>query len=101
MKTWGGKIFIAVAVSLAQWLSLVSFGQTPRNPQAVEQVKTGIELKKKGDLVGAEAHYREAILLDPRYAEAHYNYAILLDQRGDLSGAISECKKAIDIEKNY
>jgi tetratricopeptide (TPR) repeat protein len=94
-----GRIFI-VAIILT--LALVQF--TPaqsRDPKAVEHLKTAIDLKKKGDPIAAEAHYREAIRLDPSYAEAHYSYAILLADRGDTNGAISENKKAIDIQKNY
>jgi tetratricopeptide (TPR) repeat protein len=84
---------------------VLAFGQAAtgqsRNSYAVEHLKTAIELKKKGDSIGAEAHYREAIRLDSRYAEAHYSYAILLADRGDTDGAIAESKKAISIEKDY
>jgi len=93
------SIFI---LSLFCFVALGSSGTAQsRNTYAVDQLKTAIELKKKGDLIGAEAHYREAIRLDPGYAEAHYSYAILLSDRGDVDGAISESKKAINIEKNY
>ena len=94
-----GRIFI---VAIIITLVLVQF--TPaqsREPKAVEHLKTAIDLKKKGDPIAAEAHYREAIRLDPSYAEAHYSYAILLADRGDTNGAISENKKAIDIQKSY
>ena len=94
-----GRIFI-VAIILT--LVLVQF--TPaqsRDPKALEHLKTAIDLKKKGDPIAAEAHYKEAIRLDPTYAEAHYSYAILLADRGDTTGAIAENKKAIDIQKNY
>ncbi|MFY9558357.1 MAG: tetratricopeptide repeat protein [Blastocatellia bacterium] len=98
-----GRIFtITISVAILIGLLLVySVAAQSRNKYAVEQLKTAIELKKKGDSIGAEAHYREAIRLDPDYAEAHYSYAILLADRGDINAAISESKKAIDIEKNY
>lgn len=94
-----GRIFL-VAIILT--LVLVQF--TPaqsRDPKAVEHLKTAIDLKKKGDPIAAEAHYKESIRLDPSYAEAHYSYAILLADRGDTNSAILENKKAIDIQKNY
>ena len=80
------------ALYLAGALGLMSlFGsalaQSSHDPNAEKQVKLGIELKNKGDLVGAEGHYREAIRLDARYAEAHYNYGILLTERGDTNGS--------------
>src|SRR5215831_8106421 len=78
-----------------------ALAQSSHDPNAEKEVKLGIELKSKGDRIGAEGHYREAIRLDPRYAEAHYNYGILLTERGDTNAAISEYKRAIEIEKNY
>jgi tetratricopeptide (TPR) repeat protein len=100
MKTQMGKFFILVWLAVGLSLSPAAFAQS-RNPKAVEQLRTGIELKKKGDIAGAQARYHEAIRLDPRYAEAHYNQAILLAERGDLNEAISEYKKTIDLDRNY
>ena len=94
-----GRIFI-VAVLVATPFIDQAAAQS-RDPRAVEQLKSAIELKKKGDSIAAEAHYREALRLDPSYAEAHYSYAILLADRGDTNAAISEYKRAIDIQKSY
>jgi tetratricopeptide (TPR) repeat protein len=94
-----GRIFIVAAL-----IAMPFIGQATaqsRDPRAVEQVKTAIELKKKGDSIAAEGHYREALRLDPNYAEAHFSYAILLADRGDTNAAISEYKRAIEIQKSY
>lgn len=77
-----GKMFM-VALLLVSALAQIANGQS-RNPRAVEHLNTAIDLKKKGDLISAEAHYREAIRIDPSYAEAHYSFAILLADRGDI-----------------
>ena len=103
MRSSIGKIFVVagvLAVFLAVLLNQTVAGQS-HYAKAVDHLKTAIDLKLKRDLIGAEAHYREAIRLEPGYAEAHYSYAILLADRGDINGAISESKKAIEIEKNY
>jgi tetratricopeptide (TPR) repeat protein len=99
MNLQPGRIFVVAAV-LAVALIQPGFGQS-RNASAVDNLKMAIELKKKGDLAAAEAHYREAIRLDPNYAEAHYSYAILLADRDDVNAAMSEYKKAIAIQKDY
>ena len=79
-----GKIFILASLGVLLFVQITN-GQS-RNPKAVEHLNTAIDMKKKGDLIGAEAHY---------------SFAILLANRGDINGAISESRKAIDIEKNY
>src|SRR2546425_350604 len=99
MNLQPGRIFVVAAV-LAVALIQAGFGQS-RNASAVDNLKMAIELKKKGDLAAAEAHYREAIRLDPNYAEAHYSYAILLADRDDVNAAMSEYRKAIAIQKDY
>jgi tetratricopeptide (TPR) repeat protein len=96
--------YLVAALAIAGALPALRAAQNTQpahDPKATNEVKLGIELKKKGDAVGAMGHYREAIRLDPRYAEAHYNYAIALAERGDRDTAVSEYKKAIEIDKNY
>ena len=86
----GRQSLILIGAVLA--LPFVASAQAP-NPKAESEVKAGIQLKVKGDLAGAEGHYREAIRLDPGYAEAHYNLGILLTERGDIDGAIFEYRR--------
>jgi Flp pilus assembly protein TadD len=40
----------------------------------------GVILKRRGDQIAAEKHYRDAVRLWPQYPEAHYNLAILLEE---------------------
>ena len=51
----------------------------PTNPTA--HCKLGIVLWDKKDLAGAEAAYREAIRLDPKYAAAHSNLGTVFRDR--------------------
>ncbi len=69
------------------------------NPKyGVPHGSLGILLKRKGDLAGAEAEYREAIRLAPlapASGTAHYNLGNLLGGKNDLTGAEVEFRKAI------
>jgi eukaryotic-like serine/threonine-protein kinase len=48
-----------------------------------------------GDLVRAEAEYREAIRLDPTFAWSHYDLGLLLSKIGDLEGALTNAREAV------
>jgi Flp pilus assembly protein TadD len=58
-------------------------------------------LRAKGDLDGAEAAYREAIRLDPKYARAHYQLGMALRARRDVDGAVAAYRQAIRLEPKF
>ncbi len=58
----------------------------------------GIVLQSRGDLVGAEREYREAIKLDPVFANDHRNLGVILQGKGDLVGAEREYREAIKLD---
>lgn len=48
----------------------------------------GKTLSKQGDREGAEAMYRKAVEVSPRYARGHYELGLLLEEEGDTEGAL-------------
>ena len=61
----------------------------------------GIVLWDKKDQAGAEAAYREAIRLDPKYANAHYNLGNVLRDKKDQAGAEAAYREAIRLDPKF
>jgi len=57
-------------------------------------------LKFQGQLVEAEKHYSQALLLHPEYLQAQRNLAICYQAQGDYVAAIAAYRKAIDLSPN-
>ncbi len=57
----------------------------------------GLILRRKKDLDGAIAEFRETIRLQPDFAEAHANLASALDDKGDRAGAVGEYRELVRI----
>jgi type IV pilus biogenesis/stability protein PilW len=57
-------------------------------------VNWGLTLKKQGDREGAEAKFRQAIDVSPRYPRAHYELAAILEEQGDVDEALREYLEA-------
>jgi tetratricopeptide (TPR) repeat protein len=55
----------------------------------------GLTLRRKGDLDGAVAEYREALRVNPKHADARSNLGYALQLRGDVDGAIREYQEAL------
>ena len=63
---------------------------TKKDSEAVAAFNLGNSLlKNNGEKVNAEASYRRAIEIDPKYALAHWNLSTLLEAKGDVKGAIA------------
>lgn len=67
---------------------------------AIAYFYQGATLYKQGSLKEAEAAFRKAIELDPKYAEARVNLGLALNQQGDVERAIKEIREAILINPN-
>ena len=52
-------------------------------------------LFEEGDWKGAEAHYREAIRSDPKFANAYANLGAVLARQGRIDEAVGEYRKAL------
>lgn len=59
-------------------------------------MELGTILKKRGDLTGAIAKYRQALAVDPGYTLAHINLASALAAHGELNAAFEQATRAID-----
>jgi len=55
----------------------------------------GVVLLKDGDLNGAEALFREALLYNPRSGPAHYNMGQVFQKKGDEARAMDAYKEAV------
>lgn len=81
------------ATFLEQWLHT-----DPGNGQA--QLAMGSQLRRKGDVDGAERHYRLALEIAPRNALVLQTLGGLLRQRGDLDGAEAVFERAVAFHPN-
>ncbi len=57
-----------------------------------------VKLYRRWDWAGAEADFKRAIELRPSYATAHHWYSILLRDRGRFDEAISEARRALELD---
>jgi len=58
----------------------------------------GSEFARQQNDTAAEAHFLEALRLNPKYAEVHFNYGNLLRRRGELDRAASEYARAAELK---
>ncbi|MDC3170990.1 tetratricopeptide repeat-containing glycosyltransferase family protein [Prochlorococcus sp. AH-716-E13] len=61
----------------------------------------GLILKDLGKLKEAEASYRKAIELNPKFIEAHYNIGIILKELGKFQEAELSYRKAIELNPDF
>lgn len=61
----------------------------------------GLVLVKLGNAQEAEANYREALQLNPRFVAAHYDIALLQDILGEFEDAIHHYEQVVHIEPHY
>ena len=89
-----GRWFIAAVCSVALGCSSQSAKiggvlppPTGTTPAAATQIEKGNALFTSRDFTGAEAAFRQAIVVDAGSAEAHYNLALTLDRTGHQAEA--------------
>ena len=76
-------------------------GAAPRAPADAEaSYRRGNDARDRGRLEDAEAAYREAIRLAPRYTDPRVNLGILLAMRGDPAGAEAQFDEVLRIDPN-
>src|SRR5262245_1930706 len=62
---------------------------------------TAMRLHQAGQLVAAEACYRQALAAQPNLAEAHCNLGLALTGQGKFDEAIAACRQAIAIKPDF
>jgi tetratricopeptide (TPR) repeat protein len=85
-----------VAVILAV---LVGFTSCSRDPAVVKKhyLESGNKYFDKGRYKEASIQYRNALKRDPRYGAAHYKLALVSLKGGDLGGAVSSLRRAVEL----
>lgn len=68
--------------------------KNPENPDLWNSL--GTVLLESGDPDQAATFYSEALRIDEGYARAHHNLAYTLEMRGDLEGAITHFRQALE-----
>ena len=84
-----------VAVILAV---LVGFTSCSRDPAVVKKryLESGNKYFDKGRYKEASIQYRNALKRDPRYGAAHYKLALVSLKVGDVGGAVSSLRRAVE-----
>src|SRR5262245_52914843 len=62
---------------------------------------TALRLHQAGQLVAAEACYRQVLAAQPNLAEGHFNLGGALAGLGKLDEAVAACRRAIGFKSNY
>jgi tetratricopeptide (TPR) repeat protein len=85
-----------VAVILAV---LVGFTSCSRDPTVVKKryLESGNKYFDKGRYKEASIQYRNALKRDPRYGAAHYKLALVSLKVGDVVGAVSSLRRAVEL----
>ena len=62
---------------------------------ATQLLATAVRFHQAGQLIAAEACYRQVLTVQPNLAEAHSNLGCALGGQGKLDEAIAACRQAI------
>jgi len=68
---------------------------------ATQLLATAVRLHQAGQLVAAEACYRQVLAVQPNLAEGHYNLGNALTAQGKLDEAIAAYRQAIGIKPDF
>ena len=74
-----------------------SYSHTDR---ASTQMEFGTYVAKKGLWREAAFRYEQALVKEPNNARAHNNLAVALEASGDFARALTEYKKALELDPN-
>jgi tetratricopeptide (TPR) repeat protein len=94
--------YLQAEVSLANILYLQgNLSSEQQAHYAVVNYDLGNECQQADDLVGAIAHYRQSLEMNPQQADVQYSLGFALRQQGDCEGAIAAYRKAQEIQPDY
>ncbi len=72
----------------------------PHPERADTQIKFGTDVAEKGLWREAAFRFEQAIEKDPGNARAHNNLAVAMEANGDFARALTEYKKALELDPN-
>ncbi len=61
----------------------------------------GVRATARGDLLAAEGHFLEAVTKDDQLEWGWYNLALVREQKGDVSGAKSAYRQALQVKPDF
>jgi len=93
------KAFAAI-VALALSVSLSGCTSYTNTDKAKSQIAFGSEVARKGMWREASFRFEQAIAKEPNNARAHNNLAVALEASGDYARALTEYKKALELDPN-
>ena len=82
-------------------LQCLDFAMSPNGPSAQTLCEMALVLDSEGDLPGALATYRAALMAEGPNAETCFHVAGLLYRLGDLNGARERYYMALEIDEEY
>jgi Flp pilus assembly protein TadD len=91
---------IALLVTVAVGTLLLSGCATSKKKSSIALTNEAIMLQQKGDLDGAIAKFKEALVVDPNDAQAHLGLGAALQRKKEIDPAISEYRAALSVEPN-
>jgi len=68
------------------------------SPAAIAHNSKGVKELEASRLDDAEARFRLALELSPRFAEAHANLGVLIARRGDAAAGLEELDRAVELD---
>lgn len=86
-----------IVLGLSTAAQALGQGTQPDN-RAIQAYNDGVQLLKDHDLTNAEAKFREAISISPKFADAHSNLGTTLVQQGKSDEAMAELQTATELK---
>jgi len=93
-------LFLLATALSAALLTASGCGSTSRPESAEAQLSFGSRVAKKGLWREAAFRFQQALRKEPNNARAHNNLAVALEASGDYAGALTEYKKALELDPN-
>lgn len=81
---------------IALVLVLVALAPAARAADPVPLYKAGVEAKRAGDLVKAEARFRDCLVADPKFGRCHFSLGVLLKKKDQLDDAERHFRAALE-----